>query len=266
MKEPIRIFSDLHLGHKLSRINAVASLRPLIRGAGTVIFNGDTWQELASAFHTGADVMLDDLRSLCAQEGAEAVFLPGNHDPGWPGCGWLELAGGRIVITHGDVLFHASSPWKREILTARERVDEIWAGHPAADRDPAQRHLVARAIARELCSEEYPRGRHLAHRAWDAATPPHRALKMLHAWITQGSAGAHFCETYFPYAKFLLIGHFHHRGCWRRNGRVIINTGSFVVPGRAGWVEYEKGKLRHGIIDESRDACRKGRQLGAWNL
>jgi predicted phosphodiesterase len=266
MKEPIRIFSDLHLGHKLSRINAVAGLRPLIRGAGTVIFNGDTWQELAPPFRIRAEVMLAELRTLCAEEGAETVFLPGNHDPGWPGCGWLELAGGRVVITHGDVLFHASSPWKREILTARERVAEIWSAHPAADHDPVQRHLVARAIASELCSVEYPLGRRLVQRAWDAATPPHRALWMLYAWITQASAAARFCETYFPAAKFLVIGHFHHRGCWRRNGRVIINTGSFVVPGRAGWVEYEKGRLRHGIIDEPTDECRPGRQLGDWDV
>ncbi len=48
--------------------------------------------------------MLEELKSLCREEGAEAVFLPGNHDPGWSGPGWVELAGGRIVVTHGDAL------------------------------------------------------------------------------------------------------------------------------------------------------------------
>ncbi|MFZ9936784.1 MAG: hypothetical protein ACO3JG_06950 [Luteolibacter sp.] len=262
MKEPVRIFSDLHLGHKVSRITEVSMLRPLIAGAGTVIFNGDTWQELAVPFRTRAQTMLAELRALCAEEGADAVFLPGNHDPGWPGPGWLELGGGKIVVTHGDSLLRASSPWKREILSAPQRVEEIWAAHPEAARDPAQRHQVARAIARELCSVEYPLGRHLIQRAWDAITPPHRALWMLWAWFTQNRAGARFCETYFPNAEFLVIGHFHHRGCWRHHGRTIINTGSFLDPGRAGWVEWNDGRLCHGLIDESPGECRIGRKCG----
>ena len=121
MKEPVRILSDLHLGHKLSRIERVSALRPLISGAATVVFNGDTWQQLAAPFHKRSASMLEELKALCAEEGVEAVFLSGNHDPGWPGKGWVELADGRIVITHGDALFFGGSPWKREVLTARRR-------------------------------------------------------------------------------------------------------------------------------------------------
>ena len=72
MKEPVRILSDLHLGHKISRIESVSALRPLIAGAGTIVFNGDTWQELALPFRERSEVMLDELKGLCAEEGAEA--------------------------------------------------------------------------------------------------------------------------------------------------------------------------------------------------
>ncbi|NJM38529.1 MAG: hypothetical protein HC845_12090 [Akkermansiaceae bacterium] len=68
----------------MSRIENVSALRPLIAGAGTIIFNGDTWQELAKVFLKRATEMLEELRWLCAEEGAEAIFLSGNHDPGWP--------------------------------------------------------------------------------------------------------------------------------------------------------------------------------------
>ena len=54
MNEPVRILSDLHLGHKISRITRVSALRPLISGAATVVFNGDTWQELAAPFRAKA--------------------------------------------------------------------------------------------------------------------------------------------------------------------------------------------------------------------
>lgn len=266
MNGPVRILSDLHLGHRVSRVQQVSALRPLIAGARTVVFNGDTWQELAAPFRERAARMLDELRQLCADEGAEPVFLPGNHDPGWRGPGYVELAEGRIVVTHGDALWFDGSPWKREILTAGERVRELWARYPAAERDVVERLQLAREIARALPSKEYPLGRRFVQRAWDAVLPPKRALKMIEAWFTQGVAGARFCERYFPRAEVLVIGHFHHHGCWQKSGRVVINTGSFLDPGRAHCVEWHDGWLTRSEIDETPDTCRIGRRLGVWRL
>ncbi len=266
MNEPVRIVSDLHLGHKISRVETVESLRPLIAGAGTLIFNGDTWQELATPFLDRSTTMLEELKSLCEDEGAEPVFLSGNHDPGWPGSGWVDLAGGQIIVTHGDALLYGGSPWKREILLSKDRVAGIWNAHPAADSDISQRIEVARVIARDLCSVEYPHGRRFVDRAWDAMVPPQRAVRMLEAWCTQGSAGAAFCERYFPNSRTLVIGHFHREGCWLRNGRRVINTGSFTSPGPAHWVEWNDGWLSRGVIDETPGACRKGHALDVWRL
>ena len=266
MNEPVRILSDLHLGHKISRIEQIHVLRPLIAGAGTVVFNGDTWQELAAPFRARSTVMLDELQKLCAEEGAEAIFLPGNHDPGWPGPGWLELGEGKIVITHGDTLLRDGSPWKREILVNGPSVQGLWDGFPTAAYDAATRHIVARAVAREHCSVEYPTGRHFFQRAWDAVQPPQRALKMLDAWFTQAATGSAFCETYFPEAEFLIIGHFHHAGCWENNGRRIINTGSFAAPGWAYWVEWDQGFLSWGKIHESATVYTKASAYDVWRL
>jgi predicted phosphodiesterase len=266
MKQPVRILSDLHLGHKVSRIAEISSLRPLIRGAGTVVFNGDTWQELAKPFRERSKVMLEELQTLCADEDAEMVLLPGNHDPGWVGPGWVELAEGRIVVTHGDALYFDGSPWKREILNAGKRVLELWREHPLADHDVEQRLVLARKIAAELCSVEHPLGRHFVQRAWDAAMPPVRALKMIEAWLHQGRMGDLFCEMYFPKAEILIIGHFHHRGCWRSGKRTVINTGSFLNPGRAMWVEWNDGWLKHGMIHESPETCTLGPALDTWRF
>ena len=266
MNGPVRILSDLHLGHRVSRVQQVSALRPLIAGSRTVVFNGDTWQELAAPFRERARRMLDELRQLCAEVGAEPVFLPGNHDPGWCGPGFVELAEGRIVVTHGDALWFDGSPWKREILAAGERVRELWAEHPAADRDVVERLQLAREIARALPSKEYPLGRRFVQRAWDAVLPPKRALKMIEAWFTQGTAGARFCERYFPQAEVLVIGHFHHHGCWLADGRRVINTGSFFDPGRAHWVEWHDGWLTRGVIDESPERCTLGCKLDVWRL
>lgn len=266
MNEPVRVLSDLHLGHRISRINEVSALKPLIAGAGTVVFNGDTWQELARPFYERSKEMLAALQALCREEGAEPIFLSGNHDPGWSGPGWLELAEGRIIITHGDALLFDGSPWKREILVSGEKVMELWRQHPEAEQNIEERIRVAREIARELCSVEYPTGRNIMMRAWDASQPPERAIKMLDAWMTQAAAGEKFCSRYFPTAEVLIIGHFHWDGSWLRNGRRVINTGSFMNPGRAHWVEWNDGWLSRGSIQESATECRKGEILDVWRL
>jgi predicted phosphodiesterase len=266
MKEPVRILSDLHLGHQVSRIERTSALRPLIAGAGTVVFNGDTWQELAAPFKVRAEQMLDELRALCAEEGADAVFLPGNHDPGWQGRGWVELAEGRIVVTHGDALYFDGSPWKREVLTAEKQVLALWSEYPAAAHDLEERLVLARRIAKVLCSVEYPLGRHILQRAWDAVMPPLRALKMLEAWYHQGPMGNAFCEQYFPQAGLLVIGHFHHQGIWTSGRRTVINTGSFLDPGKALWLDWNQRWLTCGEIDESPELCRIGRKLATWRF
>lgn len=266
MREPVRLLSDLHLAHRASRVERVAALQPLLEGAGTVIFNGDTWQELTRSVRGTSAAMLDELRDLCAKVGCDPVFLSGNHDPGWPGPGWVELAGGRIVVTHGDALLFDGSPWKREILGHRKEVLALWRNHPTASSEVAERLRLAREIARALPSRDEPRGKRLWQRAWDAVVPPQRALRMLQAWWSQDALAAEFCRRYFPNAEVLVIGHFHRHGCWVRDHRRIINTGSFVNPGRAHWVEWHDGWLRRGVIDESPDACRLGAILDVWRM
>jgi len=266
MREPVRILSDLHLGHRVSRVSRVAALRPLLAGAGTVVFNGDTWQELTAPFRERAAEMLEELREMCAREGCDTVFLAGNHDPGLPGQGWLELAGGRIVVTHGDALYFDSSPWSLAVLRGQEVVAELWAAHRAAWEDAGERLALAREIARNLVPRDFPLGRSLWQRAWEAVNPPGRALRILDAWFGQATAGAVFCERYFPAAEVLLIGHFHWPGMWLRRGRLVINTGSWMNPCSAWGVEWQDGFLRRMKIDERGDECRFGRIGGVWRV
>jgi len=266
MKLPLRIISDLHLGHKASRIADVESLRPLLRGAGTVLFNGDTWEELAEPWREKSADMLEDLKRIISEEGCDAIFLRGNHDPGWDGPAHLTLAEGRIAITHGDALIRDSSPWKHEILAGGHTVEEIWKRHPAAETDLESRFEVAREIATRLNSLHYPDDRSLLARALDAAFPPKRAMAMLSAWIRQGKHGARFCETYLPQAEFLVIGHFHCAAIRQTGGKTVINTGSFVVPGPAGWADWDGEFLSTGRIRERHGSCYRGKESNRWNL
>ncbi|MGJ8633724.1 MAG: metallophosphoesterase [Luteolibacter sp.] len=266
MKLPVRILSDLHLGHKASRIGDVDWLRGLLRGAGTVVFNGDTWEELARPWRERSGEMLDRMKEVVAEEGCEMIFLRGNHDPGMDGVAWLELADGRVVVTHGDGLLRNSSPWKRELLGMDEKIEKIWRRHPEADVDVEERLAVAREIALEYATFEHPKGRRLFERVMDAAFPPRRALAILWAWVRQGELGAEFCEKYFPKAEFLVVGHLHRAAVNESRGRVIVNTGSFVIPGRARWVEWDGEFLSTGFVEERRGGFSKGGSDESWRI
>ncbi len=258
MKLPVRIFSDLHLGHKASRIDEVESLRPLFKGAGTVVFNGDTWEELARPWRERSREMLEAMKAILSEEGCETLFLRGNHDPGWEGQPWLELAEGKIVVTHGDALLRGSSPWTREIMSRKDEVEGIWREFPDADTNVENRFAVAREIASRLNSRHHSKRRSLFSRVLDAAFPPTRALTILAAWTWQGKRGAEFCERYFPKAEVLVIGHFHCAAIRKSGGKTVVNAGSFVVPDRAKWVEWDGGLLTAGAVQERHGTCSLG--------
>lgn len=266
MLEPVRIFSDLHLGHRVSRITSVAALRPLIAGAGTVIFNGDTWQELAKPFRERSGKLLDELKQLCAEEGAESVFLSGNHDPGWPGKGWVELNDGKILVTHGDAVLFDGSPWSREAIHRQARIQQLWREHHAAHDDAAERLQLAREIARNLVPPVFPKGKKLWQRIWEAVHPPQRAIQMLLAWFGMAGAAAGFAQHYFPRAEVFIFGHFHRPGIWRRGNKLILNSGAFLPPSPAYWIEWHKGWLSCGKIEENADAFTRGAPIAQWRF
>ena len=265
LNEPVLILSDLHLGHPASRIDDVQSLRPLIQGAGTVVFNGDTWQELAKDFRPRSEQMLAELKALCADLGAGTIFLSGNHDPGWPGRGWLELAHGKIIVTHGDAVMWAGSPWSREAFQLQKTLLDAWEEHRAAEDDAAERLKWARRVAVMLRAARYPRGRKLWRRFVDAVNPPRRAVKIMEAWLYHAWAADSFAQRYFPESECLIAGHFHSGGCWSFPGRVMINTGAFVAPHSPGWVELHQGWLRYGRVGKKQEFTR-GNVRQVWRF
>jgi len=265
VKEPVLILSDLHLGHSASRIEQVASLRPLIEGAGTVIFNGDTWQELARALRARSRELLDELCLLCDELGADPVFLSGNHDPGWPGKGWVELADGKIVVTHGDAVMWAGSPWSREAFQREDQLLELWSEHCKAEDDAGERLRWARKVAITLKAARHPKGRSLLRRASDAVNPPRRAFEILHAWLKHSELTSAFAGTYFPQSEVVITGHFHCGGVWDLGRRLVINTGAYVAPHEALWGEWQDGWLRCGRVERT-GGYRRGKVLGVWRL
>jgi predicted phosphodiesterase len=227
LAEPVRVLSDLHLGHPASRIGEVGSLRPLLEGAATVVFNGDSCEQAYSKWRGPAEQMLDELRGLCLEMGIQPVFLTGNHDPDISDVGWIDLGG--VFVSHGDMVFRSAAPWSFEFLRNREKINKILRERPdtgAPRNDLAYRYETALQLHAAMRPEGGSRsgGGYLLSGLW----PPRRCFALLRAWATMAGEAERFLSRYRPEARAFLCGHFHRPGVWERKGRIICNTGSFM--------------------------------------
>jgi UDP-2,3-diacylglucosamine pyrophosphatase LpxH len=208
-------------------------LRPLWRGAKRLVINGDVAELHDPHCRARAARMVLDLQALCAADGVELVLLSGNHDPMLTDHRLLVLAEGEILVTHGDVLHPAISPWNSYAPTLQAANEEALARLPEAERA----HLRSRLAAVQ----------HTSHWNWDQdAQQPHphksrlsrllslpaKAARTIRYWSTLHRRAMRFLEEEAPQARFFIFGHYHRSGVWRKNDRVVINTGAFVFPAR----------------------------------
>ncbi len=73
--------------------------------------------------------------------------------------------------------------------------------------------------------------------------PPWRPLQVFHSWAVTPRLAETLARVFRPEARFILIGHTHFCGHWKRGARVIINTGSFLpLSGRMA-IDIQGGML-----------------------
>jgi len=234
MREPLRIISDLHLGHPACLIEDITQLGPLLKGIRTLVINGDAAEMRFLKERESGRKELENLAEFCRAADVDPVFIGGNHDPTASSNYHLDLAGGAVLATHGDMLFHDISPWSPEADLMRD-------AHTQALQDleddafvDFEKRLHANkqaSIALELVSLRFPRGR-LARLAilFKECWPPTRPWRILKVWKDTPKMAEALARVFRPRARFIIVGHTHLQGIWRRGPRVIINTGSFTPP------------------------------------
>jgi predicted phosphodiesterase len=264
--DPVLILSDLHLGHRASRIDDVSRLEPLIRPFRTAIFNGDTAELWHASDRPFGRKLTADLARFCHHVGCKAIFINGNHDPDISEVNHLDLHGGALLVTHGDILFLGVAPWSKEAnqyLSAHRRILKD-LGEDALGSFEHQL-LATKRASLELQMWESPANkaslpglRLLAFQFW----PPTRPFKIIHAWWHTPSLAADLMKLFRPQAQVMLIGHTHYPGVWRRSGRIIVNTGSFlnymnalaaIIEGErleVRWVNQRNGRFTLGKVKE----------------
>lgn len=264
MRQPVLILSDLHLGHKGSLLDDVSMLEPMLQGIGTLLLNGDTWQELAKEFRDVGETLLTDLRERCRALDVDLIMLPGNHDPGSGSVGYATLAGGRIAVTHGDCVYAEGAPWSRMAIKKERELQVLWAQATVDTID--QRLELGKTIAQMLVPPWHGRGRHLLQRIWDACMPPGRGLRMLLSWWHMVDFTRRFAKRYLPQSEIIVCGHFHRAGIWEQQDLLVVNTGSFMPPGAAYWCEWNQSYFTVGRIEKIDETFQRGEILGVWHL
>jgi predicted phosphodiesterase len=245
--EPIRVISDLHLGHPGGWLTDARQIEGLIEGAATVIFNGDIVESRWAEERTHAARHLDAVRELCAKQGVAPVFINGNHDPAISELNHLDLADGAIFLTHGDVLFQGVSPWSQLAPLLASTHEEALAKLGSDELESLEHLLHANKEASARLELLAPFPHHfkpgtlplLKRAGW----PPWRALHILRVWAKTPSLAAKFAARHRPRASFILIGHTHRSGVWRRGPRTVINTGGFLPLGSPMAVDLADGTL-----------------------
>lgn len=261
---PITVLSDLHVGHPASYLTDPAQLAPLFQDAATVVFNGDSVEMLWLCNRDRAQQQLERLAQACLEQGARPVFLNGNHDPVVSSANYLDLCNGAVLVTHGDILFHEIAPWSREAkILGPEHTRILETMDHDARTDFEERLVAAKRVSLMLEMHE-PRTsmsrwaglRTAVREGW----PPWRALRIIHYWMQTPGLAHELVERYRLPARFVVIGHTHYAGVWKRGDRVVVNTGSYLpLSGRLAVrispdrfevckVVWEKGQWRFGRI------------------
>lgn len=230
-----RIFSDLHFGDHASRLVRLAQLRPLLDGVDHLVLNGDSLDTRPGPRPAFTAQLRAEFHGFNAAHGIPTTVLTGNHDPDLSSVHALDLAAGRVFVTHGDVLFDTIVPWSLDAPVITGLLAADLARHPPAGADRLADRLarwrrVAALIPQRHQSEPH-RVKYALRFAADTVWPPLRVWRILTAWQRAPALAAALLQRHRPAAGFILIGHTHRPGLWRTGpGVVVINTGSFCAP------------------------------------
>lgn len=230
-----RIFSDIHFGDHASRVGRLEQLRPLLAGVDHAILNGDTLDTRPGPYpaHTAECRAAAD--TFFGREVRASTFLTGNHDADVSHHHHLDLAGGEIFVTHGDIFFDDIVPWSKDATLIRRKIEAELRALPAGQHhDLDQRFAAFRRVAISIPQRhqsERNRLKYALHYLADTVWPPLRILRVIRAWRDAPASAAAATQRHRPAARFVISGHTHRPGIWRMpEGITVVNTGSYCPP------------------------------------
>lgn len=266
----VRIFSDLHYGDRASLVSRLAQLNPLLAETDQLLLNGDTLDTRAGPRPEYTAACRSEVQAFAAT-GPDVTFVSGNHDPDLTTQHHVALAGGQVVVTHGDIFFDDIVPWGNDRHEIRKRIAAALAEPPHLGRVGLEdRFAIWRRVAATMHqrhqSERHPL-KYAVMFAADTVWPPLRVFRILRAWRDAPAMAAAFAREHWPGAKFIIVGHTHRPGIWSSPGApVVINTGSFCPPGGGFAVDVHASTLRVRRIRRKRSDFHAGETVAEFRL
>ncbi len=259
----IRILSDIHYGDRASAVLSLDSLMPLFEGVGELWLNGDTLDTRPGDRPEQVLERRSHVLDFFAHKVPSVSYITGNHDPDISDRHVAEFCGGRVFMTHGDILFKDIVPWSQDAALAGSRIVREMDSIPEDRRN----HLETRLAAYRRVAATLPLRHQAANRSWkhalgymaDTVWPPSRVLRILRAWRDTPEYAATLLGRHRPEARFFVMGHTHRAGVWRtRSGIMVLNTGSFCTPIGPAALDIEGEKLTLREIVRRRGEFRLG--------
>jgi predicted phosphodiesterase len=252
---PVRIISDIHYAERACRARSIAELDPLTKGVSRLVLNGDTLDTRRGPDNARTARIRAEVEGYFAGCGCPVTFLTGNHDPDISRDHVLELGSGRVLVTHGDVLYDSIVPWSNEAGLMRQRVLQALAALPGDTGAQLEHRIGAFRVAAASIDQRHQSEpdalRYVIRLAGDTVWPPTRVLKILKAWREAPARADSLARRHRPRARVVLIGHTHKPGVWRMpSGVVVVNTGSFCRPAKPIAADVTPGSVIVRRIDE----------------
>lgn len=264
-----RILSDIHFGDRASTVRDLAQLGPLLSDPAAVIFNGDTLDTRPGPHPAITATTRETVRDFVQRSPTSLVCLTGNHDPDFTTDHARNLANGAVLVTHGDIAFDNIVPWGQDAALARQLVARERACLPASPslEDLLAAHRRAALAIPQRHQSEPSRLRYLASYLADTVWPPTRIPRILQAWAQMPARISALAAVHRPRARFIINGHTHRPGIWRRpDGRVVINTGSYCPPSGCQLVDVATDHLTVRRVEHRGGAFHPGATIAEFAL
>lgn len=267
--KPTRIISDLHYGDRASTVRDLGQLAPLFDGAGRILLNGDSIDTRPGPAPDHTAQIQQDIAALIRDAPLEITCLTGNHDPDISTHHLLELPGD-MLVTHGDIVFDNIVPWGRDADLATELIHAQRTA-PPTDRDELTQKLIVHRLACAAIPQRHQAERHglryLTSFLTDTIWPPSRVWHIINSWRTFPQRAGQLLNDHRPAARFIISGHTHWPGVWpRKDGRIVINTGSYCPPCGQLLVELDDEHLRVRRVERKRGDFHPGTVIKEFAL
>jgi predicted phosphodiesterase len=254
------ILSDIHFGKPSSSLTSASQLKNLWSGCDELVLNGDT-TEIHSAKHgKQSEDYTSELIDIASNDGVQTTLISGNHDPNCSETDWLWFWDETVFVFHGHAAFAGIAPWSWRAKYIKKRRNEYI--HKSSDGFVEQLEAVRKAshdAATGAFSKHRPSLPHMLMLGFPAV------FNVLHGWWKFPSYVSRWIDSYAPTAKYVITGHTHHAGIWKRNGRVIINTGCFGFPSHPRAVVIDDEKLTVYRLRLTGGNYSLGRVCSSWN-